>query len=100
VSSAGRARGLGALGGGPVGGQDVGQLRSQAAGLRQFAVPQDLLGQLDEGVGPSLPGAAAVVVAGLAGQRFQGGEQRFAVLAGQLEPAVQAPVGFPPGGEG
>ena len=65
---------------GPVGGQDVGQLGSQAAGVAELAVAQDLLGHHDERVGPALPGGAGVQVLVAAGERFQGGEERFAVL--------------------
>ena len=87
------------LAGGPVGGQDVAQLGSQAAGVAELAVPQDLFGQLDEGVGAALPGGAGVQVAVAAGQRFEGGEERFAVLRGQAEPAGQAAVGVAVVGE-
>jgi hypothetical protein len=93
--SAGSAGGVLLLTGGPVSRQDVGQLRAQAAGVGQGAVAQDLLGELDEGVGPALPGGAAVAVTRFAGQRFEGGEQRFAVLGGEPEAAGQAAVGFP-----
>ena len=80
--SAGGAGGSGVLGGGPVGGQDVAELRAQAAAVGQGAVPQDLFGEVDEGVGAALPGGARVLVAGCAGERFQGGEERLAVLGG------------------
>ena len=56
---------------------------------------QDLLADVDEGVGAALPGGAAVSIARFAGERFEGGEQRFAVFGGQAEPAGQAPVAFP-----
>jgi hypothetical protein len=46
-----------------------------------------------------LPGGAPVVVAGCAGQRLQGGQQRLAVLGGQPEPAEQAAVGLAAVGE-
>ena len=58
-------------------------------------MPQDLFGELDQGVGAALPGGAAVGVAGAAGQGFEGGEQRFAVFGCQAEPAGQAAVGVP-----
>ena len=71
------------LGGGPVGGQDVRQLWAQPAGVRQLPGAQDLLGQLDEGVGPTLPGRAVVAGHVASGQGLQGGQERLAVLAAE-----------------
>jgi hypothetical protein len=62
-------------------------------------VSQDLFGQVDQRVGAALPGGAPVVLAGSAGQRFEGGQQRLAVLGGEAEPSEQAPVRLPPVGE-
>ena len=86
------AGGLGVLGGGPAGGQDVVQLRAQAAGVAELAVAQDLLGEFGEGVGAALSGGAGVEVPVASGERFQGGEERFGVFGGQPEPAEQAAV--------
>ena len=80
---------------GPVGGQHVAQLRTLAAGVRQVAVPQDLLTDLDEGVGAALAGAAVVPTGVAPGERLQGGEERFAVLGGEQEAAPQRAVGVP-----
>jgi hypothetical protein len=63
--AAGGAGGVLLLAGGPVGGQDVGQLRAVSTGVGQGAVSQDLLGELDEGVGAALPGGAPVTVPAL-----------------------------------
>jgi hypothetical protein len=81
------------LAGGPVGGQHVGQLRPVPTGGGQVAEPEQLLGHLDERVGPAHPGGAVVVVALPAGERLQDGQDRLAVLAGEHEPAAHRAVG-------
>jgi hypothetical protein len=62
-------------------------------------VPQDLLAHLDQRIGTALPGGAVVAhaVAGgaAAGQRFQDGQERLAVLAAEPEPAAQRSVLIP-----
>ena len=45
------------------------------------------------------PAVRRVGVAGFAGQRFQGGQERFAVFGGEAEPAEQAAVGLAAVGE-
>jgi hypothetical protein len=53
--------------------------------LGQVVVAQRPVGQVDQGVGPALPGGAAVLVALLAGQRLEHGQSGSASPAGQLK---------------
>ena len=98
--SAGGAGGLGVLGGGPVGGQDVAQLRAQAAGVGELAVAQDLLGRprraRRRGVARRC-GCRRSRLRRASGSRAV--RSASAVLGGQQEPAAQAAVGVPAVGE-
>ncbi len=81
------------LGGGPVRRQDVGKLRPRPTGVRQLTVAQHLLADLDQRVGAALPGGPVVTDGVAAGERFQGAQERLAVLRRQQEAAAQRPVG-------
>lgn len=79
--------------GGPVGGDDVGQLGALAAGVGEVHPGCGAGEDVDEGVGAALAGAAGVVQALSAGEWFEDGEDGFGVLGGEDEPAGDGAVG-------